>query len=71
MLCIQTHSRHGVRIHAPAYPVPTEQTARMRRSDGALMDMDLESDDVEELAGVLWEIVGGYGNDRIRDELGD
>jgi hypothetical protein len=38
-----------------------EQTARTRRSDGALMDMGLESDDVKELVSALWEIVDGYG----------
>ncbi|KAG1867812.1 Misato segment II tubulin-like domain-containing protein [Suillus subalutaceus] len=41
-----------------------EQTARTRRSDGVLMSMGLESDDVKELASALWEIVDGYGNDR-------
>jgi len=38
-----------------------EQTARRRRSDGALMSMGLESDDVKELVSALWEIVDGYG----------
>ncbi|KAJ8584484.1 tubulin nucleotide-binding domain-like protein [Rhizopogon salebrosus TDB-379] len=38
-----------------------EQTARTRRSDGALMNMGLESDDVKELVSALWEIVDGYG----------
>jgi hypothetical protein len=37
-----------------------EQTARTRRSDGALMNMGLESDDVKELVSALWEIVDGY-----------
>ncbi|KAG1885650.1 Misato segment II tubulin-like domain-containing protein, partial [Suillus subluteus] len=37
-----------------------EQTARTRKSDGVLMSMGLESDDVKELASALWEIVDGY-----------
>ncbi|KAG2044252.1 Misato segment II tubulin-like domain-containing protein [Suillus americanus] len=44
-----------------------EQTVRTRRSDGVLMSMGLESDDVKELAVALWEIVDGYGNDRMNE----
>ncbi|KAG2078653.1 tubulin nucleotide-binding domain-like protein [Suillus decipiens] len=58
-------------ITAPSTLIPltgyarfVEQTARTRRSDGVLMSMGLESDDVKELASALWEIVDGYGDDR-------
>ncbi|KAG2135404.1 Misato segment II tubulin-like domain-containing protein [Suillus bovinus] len=64
-------------VTAPSTSIPlmgyarfVEQTARTRRSDGALMSMDLESDDVKELASALWEMVDGYGNDRM-DEAND
>jgi hypothetical protein len=50
-------------IPLTGYAKFVEQTARTRRSDGVLMSMDLESDDVKELATALWEIVDGYGND--------
>ncbi|KAG1750528.1 Misato segment II tubulin-like domain-containing protein [Suillus paluster] len=59
-------------VTAPSTSIPltgyarfVEQTARTRRSDGVLMSMGLESDDVKELASALWEIVDGYGNDRM------
>ncbi|KAG2361555.1 Misato segment II tubulin-like domain-containing protein [Suillus spraguei] len=58
-------------VTAPSTLIPltgyarfVEQTARTRRSDGVLMSMGLESDDVKELASALWEIVDGYGDDR-------
>ncbi|KAG1751844.1 Misato segment II tubulin-like domain-containing protein [Suillus lakei] len=50
-------------IQLMGYARFVEQTARTRRSDGVLMSMGLESDDVKELASALWEIVDGYGND--------
>ncbi|KAG1773689.1 Misato segment II tubulin-like domain-containing protein [Suillus placidus] len=59
-------------VTAPSTSIPltgyakfVEQTARTRRSDGVLMSMGLESDDVKELASSLWEIVDGYGNDKM------
>ncbi|KAG0698563.1 Misato segment II tubulin-like domain-containing protein [Suillus ampliporus] len=52
-------------ISLTGYARFVEQTARTRRSDGMLMNMGLESDDVKELASALWEIVDGYGNDRM------
>ncbi|KAG2139792.1 Misato segment II tubulin-like domain-containing protein [Suillus bovinus] len=49
-------------VTAPSTSIPlmgyarfVEQTARTRRSDGALMSMDLESDDVKELASALMD----------------
>jgi hypothetical protein len=57
-------------LTAPSTSIPlmgyarfVERTARTRRSDGALMNMGLESDDVKELVGALWEIVDGYGHE--------
>lgn len=52
-------------IPLTGYATFVEKTARTRRSDGVLMSMGLESDDVKELASALWEIVDGYGNDRM------
>lgn len=61
-------------VTAPSTSIPltgyarfVEQTARTRRSDGVLMSMGLESDDVKELASALWEIVDGYGSDRMAE----
>ncbi|OJA08111.1 hypothetical protein AZE42_08038 [Rhizopogon vesiculosus] len=50
-------------IQLTGYAKFVEQTARTRRSDGALMSMGLESDDVKELVTALWEIVDGYGHE--------
>ncbi|OAX33636.1 tubulin nucleotide-binding domain-like protein [Rhizopogon vinicolor AM-OR11-026] len=50
-------------IQLTGYARFVEQTARTRRSDGALMSMGLESDDVKELVTALWEIVDGYGHE--------
>lgn len=52
-------------ISLTGYAKFVEQIARTRRSDGVLMSMGLESDDVKELASALWEIADGYGNDRM------
>lgn len=36
-------------------------------SGGMLMSMGLESEDMKELASALWEILDGYGNDKMHE----
>jgi len=60
----------SVYIPAQGHARSVEQIARTTRSDSVFMSMGLERNDVKELASALWEIVGGYRNDRT-DERND
>jgi hypothetical protein len=55
----------SISILITGYARFVEQTARTKRSDSVLMNMDLENGDAKELASALGEIADGYGNDRM------